>query len=58
MLKIIAISGGSRAMDPRNYLHDTTPFGIILTVSKPFDPQVMTDAVQADLQEEANEIVQ
>lgn len=54
-VKIIAISGGSRAMDPRDYLHYTTQFGIVHTLTKPFDPKEMIAMIQSELQEEVQE---
>ena len=54
-VKIIAISGGSRAMDPKDYLHYATQHGVVHTLTKPFDPQEMLDAVQIALQEGVKE---
>ena len=54
-VKIIAISGGSRAMDPKDYLYYTTQYGIVHTLTKPFDPQEMLEMVQVELQEEVKE---
>jgi DNA-binding response OmpR family regulator len=44
-VKIIAISGGSRAMDPRDYLHYATGVGVMKTFTKPFDPKELLEAI-------------
>lgn len=44
-IKIIAISGGSRAMDPRDYLHYATQAGVMKTFTKPFDSQEILEAI-------------
>jgi CheY-like chemotaxis protein len=45
-VKIIAVSGGTRAMDPRDYLFYTTQAGVTHTFTKPFDPNEIIKAVQ------------
>ena len=45
-IKIIAISGGSRAMDPRDYLHYATQVGVMKTFTKPFDPKELLEAIK------------
>jgi two-component system chemotaxis response regulator CheY len=50
--KIIAISGGSRAMDPKDYLRYTAQFGVLHTLTKPFTPQEMLDDVRTELQDQ------
>lgn len=44
-IKIIAISGGSRAMDPRDYLHYATQIGVLKTFTKPFDTDELLESV-------------
>jgi DNA-binding response OmpR family regulator len=44
-VKIIAISGGSRAMDPQDYLHYATSVGVMKTFTKPFDPKELLEAI-------------
>jgi CheY-like chemotaxis protein len=50
-VKIIAISGGSRAMDPRDYLHYATQVGVTHTFIKPFDNDELLEAIGQLLQE-------
>jgi hypothetical protein len=54
-VKIIAISGGSRVMDPKDYLFYTTQYGVVHTLTKPFDPKERLDIVHAELQEQIQE---
>jgi CheY-like chemotaxis protein len=49
-VKIIAISGGSRAMDPNDYLHYSIQLGVLHTFTKPFDCEEMLDAIHVELQ--------
>ena len=44
-IKIIAVSGGSRAIDPRDYLHYATQAGAMKTFTKPFDPKEILEAI-------------
>lgn len=44
-VNIIAISGGSRAIDPRDYLFYTAQLGVRHTFTKPFDAQDIIDAI-------------
>jgi CheY-like chemotaxis protein len=50
-VKIIAISGGSRAMDPRDYLHYATQVGVVNTFTKPFDNNELLEVIGQLLQE-------
>ena len=50
-VKIIAISGGSRAMDPRDYLQYATQVGVIHTFTKPFDNNELLEVIGQLLQE-------
>jgi len=45
-INIIAISGGSRAMDPRDYLHYATQVGVVCTFTKPIEPQELLNAIK------------
>ena len=45
-VKIIAISGGSRVMDPKDYLHYATQVGVTRTFTKPFDTKELLEVIQ------------
>ena len=45
-VKIIAISGGSRVMDPRDHLHYATQAGALHTFTKPFDIKEMLKVIE------------
>jgi len=45
-VKIIAISGGSREMDPRDYLLYVTQVGVARTLIKPFEPNELLDIIK------------
>lgn len=45
-VKIIAISGGSRVMDPMDYLQHATQAGVLHTFTKPFDTKELLDVVE------------
>lgn len=49
-VRIIAVSGGNRAMDPRDYLLYTSQFGVRHTFTKPFDTKEIINAIESLLQ--------
>ena len=50
--KIIAVSGGSRAMDPNDYLHYATQVGALHTFTKPFDCEEIIKTIRVELQQQ------
>ena len=48
--RVIAISGGNRAMDPRDYPFYTAQLGVRHTFTKPFDAKDILAAIEALMQ--------
>lgn len=53
-LKIVAVSGGSRAVDPKDYLLYAAQAGVNKTLTKPFEPEELIDTINSLLEVTVN----